>query len=496
MESAPLTLEEDLNSLRSQLKRAIYDDGAGNWYDDIPTVNGKKRAIFDLNTGLNTIEEKMLACRVEVLTDIVVGAGVNFKLLVVASSQAPAIVGSSSATTEGALVAVSALQDVAFLVHELTEVAGPNAISPQNLLVVRDATTGQPIQSAGRDVYGLLQAEATFVDGAAFNDVTEENRVKISFVRLNAGLDDLEACPVADIENKTINYMYVRRIKFSNIDINCFLGNKSFVDMAGYVDVTLDRAIDNQSGPATQAQNIEVRISDTFDWAFQDSTGASDILKIAAAAGADEVEFNVDVFDVNNSATADFLNGAAFDTGGTAINVGATAGQIDSAGGLALLSAAAGHIRIDSAGEVRFDDSFRAGSTWAQDHIKLALNSGEWDAYETAFGEVSLMNAIVQAFSSSSFQVVHARVTGTINANVNVTGAGGTPNIDAQLPDYSGAASFIQQVRVYVNGLRQRPGANAAANHDVYPGDVPADGDLKFEYRLRNNDEIIMEYYP
>lgn len=497
LETAGISLEDDLNALRSQVKRLLYADSAGDWYTDIQTVNGKKRAITALNTALDALEEKMVPCPTDLLTDIVIGAGVNFKILVVASSQAPSVVGSSAATTEGAIVALSAFSDDPdFGQHELVEVAGPSAIRPQNLVTIRDANTGQLIQSGGRDVYALLQAESTFTDGAAFNDTATGNRVKLSFVRMNAGLNDLEACPIADIENKTINYQYTRRVKFTNADINCMLGRAVFIDQAGLVDVTLDRAIDNQVGPATQAQNIAIRISDTFSWAFQDPAGASNILQVAAAAGADAVRMNVDVLDINNSATADFLNGATFDSGGTAINVGDTAGQIDSAAGLTLLTAAGGDLRLDAAGEVRFDDGYRASSTWVGDHVPLADSAAEWTAYKTAFGEVSLLNAITQAINSSSSFIGFARVTETINANVNVTGAGGTPNIDAQLPDYSGAASFLTQVKVYVNGVRQRPGADAAANNDVYPGTSPANGDLRFEYKLKTGDEIILEYYP
>ena len=70
LESAPVNIEEDLNGLRSQFKRAIWDDGAGNWYDDIPTINAKKRGIRDVNFDLDDIEEKRLLFRTQILTDI------------------------------------------------------------------------------------------------------------------------------------------------------------------------------------------------------------------------------------------------------------------------------------------------------------------------------------------------------------------------------------------------------------------------------------------
>src|SRR3990172_12800567 len=69
-ESAPTSIEGDLNGLRSQMKRAIYADSAGDWFADIPTVNSKKRAISSLNTDLDDIEEKRLLFRAQVLTDI------------------------------------------------------------------------------------------------------------------------------------------------------------------------------------------------------------------------------------------------------------------------------------------------------------------------------------------------------------------------------------------------------------------------------------------
>lgn len=60
METNPESLREDLDSLRSQAKRAIYADAAGKWYDDIPTVNGKKRAIAALNSDLDAVEGSQL----------------------------------------------------------------------------------------------------------------------------------------------------------------------------------------------------------------------------------------------------------------------------------------------------------------------------------------------------------------------------------------------------------------------------------------------------
>ena len=81
LETNPTEIEADLNGLRSQMKRAIWDDAAGNWYDDIPTVNTKKRAINDLNTDLDTVEIKPFLFPAQILTDISVGAGNAYVIL-------------------------------------------------------------------------------------------------------------------------------------------------------------------------------------------------------------------------------------------------------------------------------------------------------------------------------------------------------------------------------------------------------------------------------
>jgi hypothetical protein len=95
-----------------------------------------------------------------------------------------------------------------------------------------------------------------------------------------------------------------------------------------------------------------------------------------------------------------------------------------------------------------------------------------------------LLSAIVQASKQENRTKGVAMVTpANIAADTNVSGVT-SPNIDAQLPAYTGA-QFMDDVDVYLNGVMMRNGANAAANNDVYPGDTPADGDLKFEFQLK-----------
>jgi hypothetical protein len=485
MESSAATLLDDLNSLRSQVNNML-NVSSGNWYDDVPTINSKKRGIYQLNTDLDDIEIKPLLYHTTALsTDITVPATQNYVVLSVAGSEAPtqsAAVG--AVTTEGAVVAS---HSGTFGTHSLDEVAGTSQLLPKNIVEVRDASTGQRLQSSGRDVFALIQSESS-TDGHTFDDTS--NRVQLSFVRYTAGLDDLEACPVSDIESEVINYAYPVRIHFDNIPEDAYLSG-AFVDLSASVDVTLSNAIANQSGTANQSKDIVWNIVDTYSLSFTSDSGATNVIDISAEAAGDTVTINGDL-DVNTTNAADFNQGAKFDTSGTTISIGDTAGEISSAGGLKVASGGAADIEVEGANEVLFDDVNRSG--WTATSVKLSEDNASWTNYKTAFGEVSLMDAIYQAGTSGTTRekdVAYVTASGGIAADTNVTGAGGTPNISAQLGDYSGV-TFVDDVDIYINGLLQWNGADAAANNDVYPGDTPANGDLKFEYKLKQNDVITM----
>ncbi len=429
-----------------------------------------------------------------VVTQPTSGAG-DIVILNVAGSEAPTLVSAEALSQNGAVVAQSAFNGAGFGIHELVEIVATSgdATNPKNLCVVRAASDGQPIQSSGRDVFALLQVESTFTDGTAFDDVSTGDRVKLSFVRLTAGFDDIEACPGGDIAGIDVNYSYVRRINFDAIPEDAFLPIGSFIDQAASVDVTLDNAIDNQSGIATQTQSIDWDVSDGNVLAFTSNAGATDMLSLAPTGGGDTATLNVDTLDVNLTNDADFSQGIKADTGGTEVQVGVVAGQIGTTG--------ADNLTIDAGGELLLNDAnFDSEGTWAQAGVKVTETAAEVAAYETAFGgEVSLFNAVVQAFNTASRGKTVAVVTpATIAADTNVTGAGGGPNIDAQLGDYS-SVSFVTDVDIYLNGQLLRSGADSLADFDVYPGTVPADGDLKFEFILRgagsNPDTLTMIIY-
>jgi hypothetical protein len=623
MESASVSLLDDLNNIRSQLKRWLAYTDSANWYDDVPTITVESvattRGIKQIHQHLAELEQHRFLFRASVLTDVTVPTGVyatgsittvataslsdgetfvigdgystactfyfdvtgtyvpgggydatNIRVnvsaggdadfvkttcitaidsvgdgllidasdggastvtltadkygtasnvtvtetvsntgfavsgmsggvgdvvtLVVASSEAPSETAAVDGGTANGAVCATLTGDVGSI--DLAEVAGVNAINPKNLLVIVDAATQDPIETVdNRTIFGLLQAENGVTDGDTFNDT--DKQVQISFVAVNGTGDDMEFIYGDDIQGQDIEYAYVRRLNLDSVPEHAFLAG-GFVDLAGAVDVTLNNAIDNQVGPATQQQNIDWRIDDTYTLDFQDSTGGTNLLSIIPNAAGDEIEFNVDDFDVNNANDADFLNGATFDSGGTAINIGVTGGQIDAAAELTLASTGANDLNLSAGNLLTFTDTYQAGSGYATDLV-LSDSSAEWDAFETAFGEVSLLNAIVQADQTGGHNKLYAVVTAaTIAADVNVTGAGTGANIDQQLFDYS-ALDFTTDVNVYLNGVLLRNGADAAANHDVYPGTTEANGDLKFEFGLQgspgNPDVITMEIF-
>lgn len=225
LETDSNSLEGDNNSIRSQIKRAL---GTPNWYDDLATANGKKRSVAGLNADLDILEERKRLCRTNVLTDITVPGGANYVILSVAGSASPTSVAAASASTNGAVVAVAASSGGSFGQHELAVVAGSDAVSPKNLVLVIDAVTGFTLSSNNRNVFGLMQYESTGVNGASFNDISGGNRVKISFVRMNDAFDGIEACPVVDIAGRSVNYSYARRTSLLLAGEDCSFGSMPY----------------------------------------------------------------------------------------------------------------------------------------------------------------------------------------------------------------------------------------------------------------------------
>jgi len=390
---------------------------------------------------------------------------------------------------------VAAAHGGTFGTHSLTQVVGTNISSPKNLVAIVDYLTHDPILSSGRRVYGLFQSESG-ADGSTATLVTTD-RVQISYVRLDANGHLLEAVPFSDLTGTTVHYSATERKALEDFNEQDFLRGAT-LDVASSTTVTRQVAYDNQgTTPVELTTNATLDLNSAgIAWTIRDLANA-DLFSITEGSGGGtstiQIASDVDTFDVN-AAVNDFLNGASFDTGtaGTTINVGVTANQIDSGGLLQINSGGVADLSLAAALELNLTDSYRAGSTWSLvDGISLSDASAEWDSFETAFGEVSLLNAIVQAKNSSSHRKVYATVTATLAADVDVSGPANDNNLDVDLGDLS-AGSFLSDYDIFHNGSHQYNGANAGANKDVYPGTALTNGQLKFEKKLKIGDIIIV----
>lgn len=399
-------------------------------------------------------------------------------------------------TTLGTVVAPG---NAIFLTADLVEVSGPNALSPKNLVTIVDGTSGDPILAVnGKRVWGLLQSETDANEHTITGATT--TRVQISFVRADGTHDDLELADGEDIGGKTINYCFRERVRQQDLNETDFL-NAAVIDIAvGAGQTTRKQAYDNQGTTAVALNNnADLDISTGLEWAIRDNLGA-DLFNITEGSGGGtstvQVSAATDTFDVD-AASNDFLNGASFDTGaaGTTINIGNTANQIDSGGALTILSTSA-DLRLVGGAELVLDDSYRSGSTWSLDGIRLADTSAEWDAFEAAFGEVSLLNAITQAFSAISRTRIWSVATANVAVDIDVSGPSGDNNFDTDFGALDGG-TFITDYDYYLNGQYLRAGATAGDNHDLYPGTslAGAGAQLKFEFKIKTGDQLAIVKY-
>lgn len=609
-ETNPVNIEEDLNTIRSQLHNLLKNQ-AGNWYDDlnVPVTldTGSQRGVNDLNSALHLIEKKRVLRDVCSLTDVTVAAAVaatgtltntgNFAngdtvttgtktytfqtvltnvdgnvligatasdsldnliaainlgagsgTLYAAATTANGFVsaaagvgdtmnvtalkagtqGNTIATTEtsanaswgaatltggsGGDVVILSLaqlptnttaavgvvttlgtvvaQATTFGTAGLAEVVGPTAVSPKNLMQIVDGATRDPILDAtNRQVWGLLQTE-NGTDGHTMTGTTP-NRAQISFVVVSTTGDDLELANGTAMGGKTFNFCSRERVRLEDLTEADFLRG-AIVDTPTGSTVTRQVGYDNQgTTPVDLTTNATLDLEGPgLIWAIRDDLQAN-LFRIieGSAGGTSEVHLGTDVDIFNSDAVVnDFAEGIRVDSAGQRINIGETAGLIESTG--------ANDLRVLGAGELYLDDGNQTGSTWAQTAgIKLSDTTAEWDAFETAFGEVSILNAIVQAKKKENRTKGVAVVTANTAADTDVGGVGGGANLDAQLPAYNHVTSFVDDVDVYLNGVLMRNGANAAANHDVYPGTSPTDGQIKFEFAIKaggNPDVITM----
>jgi hypothetical protein len=400
--------------------------------------------------------------------------------------------------TTAAIGAVTTLGTVAatattFGTAGLDEVVGSTAVSPKNLMPLVDADNHlDPIMIGGKQLFGLFQTESA-TDGSTMTGTTP-NRAQISFVVRNNTGDDLELATVPVTQG--FNFASRERVRLEDLNEQDFLKGV-IIEFPSATTVTRQVAYNNQGvTPVEMGTNSYLDLATGLEWDIRDNLNAI-LLKVleGSAGGTSEVQVaaDVDVFNID-AVLNDFLNGIKVDTGaaGTTIQIGMTANQIDSGGVLKVASGGGADLSLAAALELNLTDSYRGGSTWSlADGINLAASSAEWSAFETAFGEVSLMNAIVQAKSAAYRRRVFAVATANVNADNDISGPANDNNLDANLGDLS-AGTFTDDYDLYLNGQYLRPGANFSANHDFYPGTSLANGQIRFEFKMHTGDQLCL----
>lgn len=480
------------DSLDNLIAAINLSAGAGTLYAAATTANGFVSAAagtgdtMDL-TALNGGTQGNYIATTETLANgsfggatLTGGAG-DVSVLTAPQLPANTTAAVGSVTTLGTVVASNAAN---FPNISLAEVSGATAISPKNLCTVVDGSTRDPILSSGRQIYALFQTENA-TDGHTMTGTTP-NRAMLSYVRLNSTGDDLEFCPSSDIAGKTINYTSVTRKAMEDITEQDFLRGAE-IDTPSSATVTRQVAYDNQGiTPVELTTNAFLDLNSAgIHWNIRDLANAV-LLRVleGSGGGTSEIQFGIDVDTFNNDAVVnDFRTGLRTATGSTRIDIGVNTGVIETTG--------ANDLRVFGAAELYLDDGNQTGSTWAQTNgIKLSDTTQEWDDFETAFGEVSLLRGIYMAYTNAARNdKVYANVTSNTAADNDVGGVGGGTNLDAQLPDMS-TGDFLTDFDVYLNGALLRPGANSGANNDYYPGTSLVNGQLRFEFTVKTNDVI------
>ena len=132
LQSNSYDLENNLNAIRSQLKRIMHSTGTGNWYDDVPLSPGtsSRRGLSQLGSDLKTVESKLFLFRTQTLTPVTVPVGQNWVVLNAGSGEVPGFPAAVSTLATGSIVSVLS-SDVG--AHHLDLVSGTSAILPKKI---------------------------------------------------------------------------------------------------------------------------------------------------------------------------------------------------------------------------------------------------------------------------------------------------------------------------------------------------------------------------
>jgi len=479
LEATAVDMADFQEGYLSQIKRIIHGNDSGNWHDDIATVFSRVASLKQLASKTPLDEKLTLRWRLNTTDLTAVPASAQY-ILLDGAGEPPDKAIAINVTTKGA---VSAQLAGAVGTAGLDEIAGANTLNPKNLVAIFDGSTGDPILSSGRRVWGLLQVGSAATDGNAFA-TSGNDQGQISFVRPNATYDDLELVPAGDMDGEIIIYAYSNRNDIDSTAEDEFRGGISQADPQQGVSVSLDSAYDGGNFIAADGSDIDFRLSDTVSFVVRKAGGAAMLTVTRNDGGNDIVQLDgsVDLFDVN-AADSDFANGVTIDSGSQSINVGKTAnGVIDSAS--IETRATGGNNTLQASADVRF--------ITVRETSALPLDDATAGAISTLTGG---------PHASVSAAIAYAMTVGGADLGLKVFTAGANYARDANIPaatvdltQYSIDMNTPAGVNafVFLNG-RLLVGGNVTTQNDAYVGDTAANGDLKVDLvkGIKTGDVII-----
>lgn len=376
LESGSTNLQEDLNGVRSQIKRLI---GGANWYDDydVPPAGSDELVKVSLNdTTPGYLEGKIAA-----------GSGISL-----------------STANEG-------------LDEDLT--ISCTVVNTDNLVRV----------SAGDSTANYLATK--LVEGAGISLTTSGTPQTLTVASTVVNTDNLVRVSAVD---GVSNYLANKLVEGANITLTPSGVSPETLTIAASTGVAnLDEAVDAQgTTPVTSNTNILVDMVNNTGWVFRNSSGTARVSLLAGSTGLGSFTCAVQSFIVDNTATATFTQGITADSDDFPINIGATAGQIAFTGTgdktivttgttTKLRIAPTGILELDGGTALTFEDQYKAGLP-----IEFSKSGADWTDFNTLFEAGDVVFSLLRAIYSSAFVVsVDGTLAGIGNLETKIKGTQG-----------------------------------------------------------------------
>ena len=483
--------EDDFNAARSQINRVIDSSLAGHFYDDLSvTQRGVKLGLKQAVGLFDSIFGKVICKGVSTFAKITVPSGQNFVILSAANGETPSLPAAITASSIGAVCAVSASAGAAFQGNELTVSPGDDVFAPRNLCRVYNYDNGEVVEGSNNlnDVYALLQVESTGQDNKAFNDTASGERVKLSFVVRDYQNNALVAASPADIGGKAVRFLYTQQIAFQDSSAQLF-SSSATADLIGSVDITLSRAVVNQAGlPIPVQASVLWQVANGQLFKIQNAAGTKDLFSIQPTSSGNLGSIATDSFNFATTTPVTSATGLQVATGSQTLNLGVVPGQVDSAS-LTLNATGSSNLALKAGQSITFLDGYAASSQYGG-AIALASNTAEYNTFKSTFGAVSILQGIELAAQQARHRSQVAFVVGNlITAGTVLTGVGSSANLTKALPDISMISDTQTNVQVVLNGVALIQGTSSATvGADYYLGPNRQNGEIIFTAEvLRGN---------